>query len=61
MTEAAKPWLAVTPRLMGKAAVSTVLMAVGMYYLTSGRREGSVSRMFSGALLTVASVVLIML
>ncbi len=61
MSAAAKPWLDVTPRIMGKAAASTVLMAVGMYYLTTGRREASVSRMFTGAFLTLASVFLFLL
>jgi hypothetical protein len=56
MGEGAKPWLNVTPQVMGKMALSTVLMAVGMYYLTTGRREASVSRMFSGAFLALASV-----
>ena len=56
MNEGSKPWLSITPQVMGKMALSTVLMAVGMYYLTTGRREASVSRMFSGAFLTLASV-----
>lgn len=61
MNPAAKPWLEVTPRVMGKMALSTVLMAIGMYYLTTGRREASVSRMFTGAFLTLASVFLFLL
>ncbi len=56
MSDAAKPWLAVTPKVMGKMALSTMLMAIGMYYLTSGRREASMSRMFSGAVLALAAV-----
>ena len=59
MTEAAsKPWLTVTPNVAGRMAVSTVLMAIGMYYLVSGRKEANVSRMFTGALLALASVFL---
>lgn len=61
MNEGSKPWLSITPQVMGKMALSTVLMAVGMYYLTTGRREASVSRMFSGAFLTLASVFLFFL
>ena len=33
-----------------------MLMAVGMFYLTTGRSQASVSRMFTGAFLTLASV-----
>ena len=61
MSEGAKPWISVTPAVMGKMALSTVLMATGMYYLTTGRREASVSRMFTGAFLTLASVVIFVL
>lgn len=61
MNPGAKPWLDVTPRVMGKAALSTVLMVVGMYYLTTGRREASVSRMVTGAFLALASVFLFLL
>jgi hypothetical protein len=61
MNEGAKPWISVTPRVMGKMALSTVLMAIGMYYLTTGRREASVSRMFTGAVLTLASVFIFVL
>ena len=61
MNEGVKPWISVTPRVMGKMALSTVLMAIGMYYLTTGRREASVSRMFTGAFLTLASVFIFVL
>jgi hypothetical protein len=61
VNEGAKPWISVTPRVMGKMALSTVLMAIGMYYLTTGRREASVSRMFTGAFLTLASVFIFVL
>ncbi|MBI5246850.1 MAG: hypothetical protein HY923_06685 [Elusimicrobia bacterium] len=59
MSDAAvKPWLTVTPAVAGRMALSTVLMAIGMYYLVSGRKEANVSRMFTGALLALASVFL---
>lgn len=61
MNEGARPWLVITPKVLGKMSLSVVLMAVGMYYLTTGRREASVSRMFSGAFLTLASVFLFLL
>ena len=61
MNEGARPWLVITPKVMAKMSLSVVLMAIGMYYLTTGRREASVSRMFSGAFLTLASVFLFLL
>lgn len=61
MREGAKPWISVTPAVMGKMALSTVLMAIGMYYLTTGRRDASMSRMFTGAFLTLASVFIFVL
>lgn len=56
MNEGVKPWIKMTPQAMGKAALSTVLMAIGMFYLTTGRRDASFSRMVTGAILTLASV-----
>lgn len=58
MNDGAKPWLSITPQVMGKAALSTVLMAMGMFYLTTGRRDADTGRMFTGALLALASVFL---
>ncbi len=59
MTEAAaKPWISLTPAVMGKSALSVVLMCIGMFYLVSGRRDASASKMITGAILTVASVFL---
>ena len=56
MKEGVKPWLTITPTLMEKVAVSTVLISAGMFYLVSGRKEGNFSRMVAGALLTLASI-----
>lgn len=56
MTEEAKPWIAVTPQIALKVAASTVLMATGMYYLTTGRRDADTGRMIKGAILALASV-----
>jgi len=61
MSEGVKPWLSVTPQIMGKTALSTVLMAMGMFYLTTDRRDADTSRMFTGAFLTLASVFLFVL
>lgn len=58
MSEGVKPWLDVTPQVMGKMALSTVLMATGMFYLATGRRDAEMSRMLTGAALTLASVFL---
>lgn len=56
MKEGVKPWLTITPELMGKVALSTVLISAGMFYLVSGRKEGSFSRMVIGAILSLASL-----
>jgi hypothetical protein len=56
MSDKPKPWITVTPILMGKLALSTMLMAIGMHYLVTGRRDADMSRMITGAVLTLASV-----
>ena len=61
MNEGAKPWIKMTPQAMGKMALSTVLMAIGMFYLTTGRKEASLSRMITGAIFTLASVLIFVL
>lgn len=53
-----KPWISVTPGIMEKMALSTMLMASGMFYLATGRRDADMSRMFTGAILALASVFL---
>ena len=50
------PWLNVTPTVVGRIAVSTVLMGMGMFYLSTGRRDGSMQRMLVGAALAFASL-----
>jgi len=61
MNEGAKPWINVTPMVMGEMALSTVLMISGMYYLVTGRRQADMSRMIAGAILTLASVFIFVL
>lgn len=61
MTGGVKPWISLTPAIMGKIALSVSLMTIGLYYLVSGRRDANMSRMFSGAFLTLASVFLFLL
>ena len=56
MKEDIKPWLTITPTVMGKVALSTVLISSGMYYLVSGRKEGNFSRMVTGAILSLVSL-----
>ena len=51
-----KPWITVTPLVIGKMALSTMLMAAGMHYLVTGRSDADLSRMITGAVLTLASV-----
>jgi hypothetical protein len=55
---AAKPWLTLTPQLVSRTALSIAMIAIGMHYLVSGRKEADVKRMITGALLTIASVFL---
>ena len=61
MAPGPKPWISLTPQVMGKAALSVMLMAMGMHYLTTGRTNADVSRMITGAVLTLASVFLFVL
>ncbi len=58
MIGGAKPWISLTPAIMGKIALSVALMTIGMYYLVSGRRDADMTRMFTGAFLVLASVFL---
>lgn len=60
MTDA-KPWLVVTPSMALKVAASTMFMAMGMFYLTTGRRDADTGRMFTGAILALASVFIFVL
>ena len=34
MTPGPKPWITLTPQVVGKVALSVMLMAMGMHYLT---------------------------
>ena len=52
----ATPWLNVTPGVMGRTALSITLMAAGMYYLATGRKEADFGRMVTGAILSLASL-----
>ena len=61
MNDGAKPWIVLTPPVLGKVAVSISLMAAGMHYLVTGRRDADVSRMIVGAILTLASVFIFVL
>jgi hypothetical protein len=58
---APKPWITLTPSAVGKLALSTMLMSMGMYYLTTGRRDADMSRMITGAVLTLAAVFIFVL
>ena len=61
MTPGPKPWITLTPQVVGKVALSVMLMAMGMHYLTTGRTEANVSRMITGAVLSLASVFIFLL
>ncbi len=60
-SSAPKPWITLTPQVMGKAALSVMLMAMGMHYLATGRTQADMSRMITGAILTLASVFIFVL
>jgi hypothetical protein len=61
MSPGPKPWIDVSPQVMGKMALSTMLMATGMFYLATGRRDADMSRMITGAILALASVFIFVL
>jgi hypothetical protein len=52
----AQPWLNITPKIAVRVSLSTVLISVGMYYLVTGRREADLSRMWTGAVLCLLSL-----
>jgi hypothetical protein len=51
-----EPAIRFTPRHALKFAVAIVLFGAGMHYLVSGRKEASLNRMITGALLALASL-----
>lgn len=55
---AGKPWLNVTPSMMERMAIAVPLMAIGMFYLVTGRQRAEMGRMITGAILSLASVAL---
>lgn len=52
------PWLNLTPAVLGKVSVSIVLMSAGMFYLSTGRRDGSFNRMVIGAILALSCLLI---
>lgn len=50
------PVFRLTPRYLLKFSVAIVLFGAGMHYLVSGRKEASLNRMITGALLALASL-----
>ncbi len=61
MTEASSsagstlPWLDITHGVALRVSVSTVCISIGMYYLVTGRRDASLDRMITGAVLCLMS------
>lgn len=51
-----EPWLDVTPKVALRAAASTVLISMGMFYLVSGRKSADLGRMWTGAVLCLLSL-----
>ena len=54
--EAASPAMVVTPEIAARAAVSFGCGAACLYFLATGRREGSVARMLWGVALAFAAM-----
>ena len=55
---AGKPWLNVTPSMMERMSLAVPLLAIGMFYLVTGRQQANFGRMMTGAILSLAGVVL---
>lgn len=53
---ASTPWLNITPQVGLRVAASVSLMTLGLYYLSTGRRDADLSRMILGGLLSIASL-----
>lgn len=56
----AEPGVAIhfTPKLALKTSLASGLIAAGMYYMISGRKNADLNRMITGAVLTLASLLL---
>lgn len=50
------PLVKMTPAVAAKVAVSVVLLAAGLHYLSTGRRDGDMGRIVTGAVLALASL-----
>ena len=48
----------VSPDMLWKTVVSSILGVLGMYMLASGRRQNDVQKMLIGAAITLASILL---
>lgn len=53
---APQPWLDVTPLVALRVSAATMLIAMGMHYLVSGRKEASLDKMINGAVLCLMSL-----
>lgn len=51
-----QPWLNVTPTVGLRVSASIMLISMGMYYLSAGRKEASLDKMIAGALLCLLSM-----
>jgi len=52
----AAPLVRLTANTILRFAMATVLFGAAMHYLVSGRKEASMGKMFTGALLVLASL-----
>lgn len=51
-----EPVIRFTPKAALKFTAAIVLFGAGMHYLTTGRKEADLSRMITGAVLALASL-----
>lgn len=54
--ESSQPAFTLTPALLIKISVSLSLMAMGLYYLSSGKESASLRKMMLGAVLVIAAL-----
>lgn len=53
---AVEPAIRLSPRYAAKFTAAIVLFGAGMHYLVSGRKEASLNKMITGAMLALASM-----
>jgi hypothetical protein len=54
-----QPVIAMTPKQALKFSVAITLFGAAMHYLVSGRKEANLGKMITGALLALASILIL--